>query len=291
MNLATEASPLSNLSTSLGDAVSAAAPGIVRVDRRRGAGTGIAWSEDLVVTSSYHAPDATTIAFAQIDGTLVERDATVIGRDPGTDLAVLRVSGGGLTPARLRELDGLGVGQLVLALGRPGRTVRASLRIIGTLGTEELRTPSGGRLDRWIETDRAIPRGFGGGPLVDPTGAVLGLNTRTLVRGADLTISVATIRRVVTEILAHGGVRRGYFGVGAYPIADGALVASLDADGAAAKAGLLVGDVIVKLDGDAITGPLDLRSALLDRGGAEVDVELIRAGAPLTIRVTIGTKP
>jgi S1-C subfamily serine protease len=290
MNLATEASPLSNLSTALGDAVAAAAPGIVRIDRRRGAGTGIAWSEDLVVTSSFHAPDATTVAF-EVDGALVERDATVIGRDPGTDLAVMRVAGGGLTPAKLRDLDGVSVGQLVLALGRPGRTVRASLRIIGTLGTEEIRTPSGGRLDRWIETDRQIPRGFGGGPLVDPTGAVLALNTRTLVRGADLAIPVSTIRRVVAEIVAHGGVRRGYFGVGAYPIADGALVASLDADGPAAKAGLLVGDVIVKLGGEPITGPLDLRGALLDRGGHEVDVELIRAGAPLTIRVTIGSRP
>ncbi len=279
-------SPLSSLSNALGDAVAAAGPGIVRVDRRRGAGTGIVWSDDLVVTSSFHAPDQTTV----FDG-VTERAATVIGRDPGTDLAVLRVEGGGLTPATTRELDDLAVGQIVLALGRPGRTVRASLRIVGALGTEEFRTPSGGRLDRWLETDRAIPRGFGGGPLVDPAGAVIGINTRTLIRDADLTVPVATIRRVVAEILAHGGVRRGYLGVGAYPAADAALVASLDDDGPGAKAGLLIGDRIVKLDGDAITGPLDLRAALLDRGGKDVDVEVVRAGAPLTIRVTIGTKP
>lgn len=291
MNVATEASPLSNLSNALGDAVATAAPGIVRVDRRRGAGTGIAWSEDLVVTSSFHAADETTVAFAQADGSLVERAARVIGRDPGTDLAVLRVDGGGLTPAKLRDLDGLAVGQLVLALGRPGRTVRASLRIVGTLGTDEVRTPSGGRLDRWIETDRQIPRGFAGGPLVDAAGAVLGVNTRTLVRGADLTIPVSTIRRVVDEIVAHGGVRRGYLGVGAYPAADGALIASLDDAGPGAKAGLLVGDLIVTLDGERVTGPLDLRTVLLDRGGKEVDVELVRAGAKTTIRVTIGVRP
>jgi len=302
---AESSSPFSQLSSSLADAVGVASPSVVRVDRRRGSGTGIAWSEDLVVTSSFHAPDRTTLGFVDASGAQVERPAEVVGRDPGTDVAVLRVEGGGLTPARFRDVDGLAVGQLTLALGRPGRTVRASLRIVGALSgadTGEVRTPNGGRLDRWVETDRAIPRGFAGGPLIDALGQVIGLNTRTLVRDADLAVPTATLRRVVDEIVAHGGVRRGYLGVGAYPVAlppalaqsfgqqSGALLASIEDGGPAAAAGLLVGDILVTLDGTAIGGPLDLRHALVDRGDKVVDATIIRAGATQTLTVTIGSK-
>jgi S1-C subfamily serine protease len=305
--VATESSsPFAELSSSLAAAVGLASPSVVRVDRRRGSGTGIAWAEDLVVTSSFHAPDRTTIGFVDATGAQVEREAEVIGRDPGTDIAVLRVLGEpALTPARFRDVDGLGVGALTLALGRPGRTVRASLRIVGALSgadTGEVRTPSGGRLDRWIETDRQIPRGFAGGPLIDPLGQVIGMSTRTLFRGADLTIPTQTLRRVVDEILAHGGVRRGYLGVGAYPVAlppalaqslgqpSGALLASVEDGGPAATAGLIVGDILVKLDGAAIGGPLDLRQALLDRGDQSVDAVIVRAGATQTVKVTIGSR-
>lgn len=282
---------LAQISSGLGAAVERVAPSLIHVARRRGSGgSGIAWTDTLVITSSFHAADDAVVGVAQPDGTLERRDATVIGRDPGTDVAVLEVKGGGLTAATFRELDDLAVGQFAIALGRPGRTARASLRIVGVLGPE-YRTPAGGRLDRYIETDRQIPRGFGGGPLIDANGAVIGMNTRTVVRDADLAIPTATLRRVVAEIVAHGGVRRGYLGVGAYPVAAGALIASLEDGGPAAAAGLLVGDIIVKLDGVAITGPDDLREALWDRGGKTVAVDLIRASAATSVQVAIGTKP
>jgi S1-C subfamily serine protease len=295
-------SPLASLESALVAAVTTAGPSIVRVARRRGGGSGIVWAPDLVVTASFHAADKTTVAIARADGGLDERDAAVVGRDPGTDVAVLRVDGGGLAPAAWRELDGVAVGQPVLALGRPGKTVRASLRIVGVLGPE-VRTPAGGRLDRYVETDRQIPRGFAGGPLVGIDGRVIGMNTRTLLRGADLAIPHVTLERVVGEILAHGGVRRGYLGVGAYPVAlpaavaqavgqeRGALIASIEDGGPAAAAGLLVGDIIVRLDGDAIGGPEDLRDALGDRAAATVDVEIVRAGQKQTIRAAVGTRP
>ncbi len=294
-------SPFAQLSTSLADAVDRAAPSVVRVDRRRGGGTGIAWSDDLVVTSAFHAPERTTVEVPVAGGEPDARDAVLVGRDPGTDVAVLRVTGGGLTPAAFRDVDGLAVGALALALGRPGRSIRASLRIIGVLGPE-IRTPGGGRLDRWVETDRQLPRGFAGGPLIDAAGEVIGMSTRTLVRGADLAVPTETLRRVVAEIVAHGGVRRGYLGVGAYPVAlpaalaaqlgqpAGALIASLEDGGPAATAGLLVGDILTRLDGERLGGPLELRAALLDRGGKAVDVELIRAGAVVTQSVTLGSK-
>jgi serine protease DegQ len=292
---------LEQLSLGLGAAVERVAPSLVHVSRRRGrGGSGVVWADDLVITSSFHAPDDTTIGVARPDGSLDSRDAAVVGRDPGTDLAVLRVAGGGLAPATFRELDDLAVGQFAIALGRPGRTARASLRIVGVLGPA-LRTPAGGRLDRYLETDRTIPRGFGGGPLIDTTGRVIGMNTRTVVRDADLAIPTATLRRVVDEIVAHGGVRRGYLGVGAYPVgvaaaqaagqASGALIASLEDGGPAAAAGLLVGDILVTLGGAPIKGPDELREVLWDRGGQRVEVVLIRAGVSRTIEVTIGTKP
>ncbi len=292
-----------SLDQALAAAVSAAAPSAVHVSRGRGGGTGIAWDGDLVISSSFHTPDRTRIGIGTADGELDLREAEVIGRDAGTDLALLRVTGGGLTPAKLRELDGLSVGNLALAIGRPGRTARASLRAIGVLGPE-LRTPWGGRLERYVESDRQIPRGFAGGPLIDADGAVIGMNTRTLVRGADVAIPSVTLRRVVAELVAHGGVRRGYLGVGAYPAqlpaqlsqlaggaARGALIASIEDGGPAAAAGLLVGDLLVELDGAAISGPDSLRVALGDRPGKAVTLVVLRGGTRLELAATIGSKP
>jgi S1-C subfamily serine protease len=290
------------LDQALASAVAAAAPSVVFVSRGHTGGTGIVWDADLVISASFHTPDRTTVGVGKPDGSLDERDAEVIGRDPGTDVALLRVDGGGLTPAKLRDLGDLAVGNLALAVGRPGRTARASLRAIGVLGPD-LRTHAGGHLDRYIESDRQIPRGFAGGPLIDADGAVIGMNTRTLIRGADLAVGVATLRRVVAELKAHGGVRRGYLGVGAYPATlpaalaqqigrdRGALVASIEDGGPAATAGLLVGDIIVEIDGVAVTGPDTLRTVLGDRPGAQVKIAIVRGGARQELDATLGVKP
>jgi S1-C subfamily serine protease len=292
-----------SLDQALAAAVDAAAPSVVHVSRGRGGGTGIVWADDLVISSSFHTPDRTRVGIGASDGELEERDAEVIGRDAGTDVALLRVAGGGLRPAKLRELDGLAVGNLALAIGRPGRTARASLRAIGVLGPET-RTPWGGRLERYIESDRQIPRGFAGGPLVDADGAVIGMNTRTLVRGADLAIPAVTLRRVVGELQRHGGVRKGYLGVGAYPAqlspqlaqhaggrTGAALVASVEDGGPAAAAGVLVGDLLVEVDGVAVTGPDGLRGVLGERPGAPVVLVVLRGGARLEISATLGSRP
>jgi len=293
-----------SLDQALAAAVAAAAPSVVHVSRGRGGGTGIVWAPDLVISSSFHTPDQTNVGIPTADdGDLEQRDAEVIGRDSGTDIALLRVTGDGLTPAKLRELDGLAVGNLALAIGRPGRSARASLRAIGVLGPA-VRTSWGGKLDRYVESDRQIPRGFAGGPLIDADGAVIGMNTRTLIRGSDLAIPVITLRRVVDELLQHGGIRRGYLGVGAYPATlpaalaqhasgrdRGALVASLEDGGPAAQAGILVGDILVELDGIAITGPDSLRTTLGDRPGQSAKLVLLRGGVKHDLQVTIGSRP
>lgn len=278
------------LDQALAAAVASAAPSVIQVSRgSRSGGSGIAWSDELVISSSFHTPDSTTVGIGNADGSLDERAAEVIGRDPGTDVALLKVEGGGLTPAKFRDIDSLGVGNLALAIGRPGRTARASLRAIGVLGPS-IKTHWGGTLDRYVESDRQIPRGFAGGPLIDADGAVIGMNTRTLMRGTDLAIPTVTLRRVVDELKQHGGIRRGYLGVGTYPVAGGALVASVEDGGPAATAGVLVGDVLVELDGVKIDHPDVLRTALGERPGKAVKLAFVRAGNRQEVDVTLGAK-
>jgi S1-C subfamily serine protease len=296
-----------SLDQALAAAVASASSFTVHVRRGRSGGTGIVWADNLVISASFHTPDETQIGLPDADGEINGpevwyRDAKVVGRDAGTDVALLEVAGGGLAPARFRELGDLAVGNLALAIGRPGRTARASLRAIGVLGPE-VKTHWGGKLDRYVESDRQIPRGFAGGPLIDSDGAVIGMNTRTLLRGSDLAVPTVTLRRVVDELRAHGGIRRGYLGVGAYPATlpptlaqvagrdRGALVANIEDGGPAAAGGLIVGDILVELDGVAVTGPDSLRAALNDRPGKTVKVALLRGGARLELDVAIGTRP
>lgn len=289
---------LATLDRALTGAVAASAPSVVQVARRRGAGSGLAWTERLVVTSSFHTPDQPRVGVADGDA-LRFLDGRVLGRDPGTDLAVVEVDGG-LTPIARRDLDGAAAGQLTFAIARPGRAIRASLRTLGVIGPS-VRTATGGRLDAYLETDRALPRGFAGGPLVDLSGRALGMNTRTLISGADLCVPVATIARIVDELVAHGRVAQGYLGLAAQPAAipaelsdgrgRGALVVAIEPDGPAARAGLLVGDVIVAVDGAAVTDPDELRGAVIDRAGAAVGVAIARGGVAHAVTVEVGARP
>ncbi len=276
-----------SLDQALASAVARVSPSLVQVRRRMSGGSGIAWSQDLVISSNFHTPDRTQIGIAR-NADLELLDAEVIGRDRSTDVALLRVAGASLTPAAFRARGDLAVGNVALAVGRPGRTVRASLRAIGVLGTD-VDLGGGHVLAEYIETDRPIPSGFAGGALVDSAGDVIGMNTRTLVRRSDLAIGTATLERVVSELLAHGGIRRGFLGVAAYPVqGGGALVASVNAASPAAAAGLLVGDILTDIAGTAVTGPDSLRGVLAPLANQTVDVGVTRAGAKHTLSVTLG---
>src|SRR4051794_19964429 len=168
---------LTELSQSLAAAVAAASTGIVSIDGRRRIGsTGIVWSADgVIVTANHtlHADDG-----IEVDGV----PAALVGRDPSTDVAVLRGERKGLTPIEFTDAEGLQVGNLVLAAGRPGRSIRAALGIVSALGGE-WRTPDGARVERFIEVDGSLPAGFSGGPLLDPEGRAIGMNTSRLIRG------------------------------------------------------------------------------------------------------------
>ncbi|HEY1960551.1 MAG TPA: trypsin-like peptidase domain-containing protein [Polyangiaceae bacterium] len=278
------------------DVVSKISPSIVRVDAgHRFGGTGTAWSSDLVVTASHVVERDEDIEIG-LDGDK-KATATVVGRDESTNVALLRVSGATLTPVSFRGLDGLRVGKFVVAVARPGKTVRASFGIVSVLG-DEFQTRPGARIDRWLETDAAIAAGWSGGVLVDLEDKALGMNNRGLVRHAHLTIPHATLERVVAELSAHGKVRRGYLGVGVHRVAlsdavkaslgraqeAGALVNAIEPKSHAETAGIFVGDTLVAIDGAKVESPWELASVLRDKVDAEVTIQLVRAGRLETLK-------
>src|SRR5262249_20212313 len=204
------------LSASLAAAVEKAGGGVVRVLGRRAPSSGVVWSVDGLVLAAHHSVEWDEgIEVGLPDG--VTTGAELVGRDPTTDLALLRAAAQGLVPREWAEPDSARVGHLVLALSRPGRAVRASLGIVSVRG-ESWRTPAGGRVDAYVQTDHARHPGFSGGLLIDTAGQGLGLNTTGVLRGASLAIPAPTIRRVVDQLVAHGRVRRGFLGIGTYPV-------------------------------------------------------------------------
>jgi S1-C subfamily serine protease len=198
--------------------------------------------------------------------------------------------------------DDLHVGHLVLALGRPGRTVQATLGIVSALG-ESWRTPAGGEVEPYLQTDVVMYPGFSGGPLVDMDGQVRGINTSALLRGVSLVVPVPTLRRVVEALLTHGRIRRGYLGVGAQavrlpqPVAQqlgqetGLLLMSVQPDSPAEKAGLLLGDTIVSLDNQPVHHMDDLLTMLSgQRIGTSMAVRIVRGGQVQEVQVTVGVR-
>ena len=183
---------LSKLSDDLASTVAKAGESIVRVDARGRLGaTGIVWSADGVIVTSHHVVEhEDNIGVGLPKGGSVP--AALVGRDPTTDLAVLRAETTGLATPTWTEADDVKVGTLVLALGRPGKTVQATLGIVSAYG-DSWRSPAGGRLDRYLQTDVVMYPGFSGGPLVDAAGNIVGLNTSALLRGISITVPAPTI--------------------------------------------------------------------------------------------------
>lgn len=203
---------LQELSNELSTTVASAGASVVRVEgRRRTPASGIVWSADgLIVTANHVLRRDDRIMVGLPGGDAVE--ATLVGRDPSTDLAVLQVDNSGLTPLEQDDETEMTVGHLVMALGRPGRTIQATFGIVSGLG-DGWSTPMGGQIDRYLQTDVVMYPGFSGGPLIGANGRLLGLNTSGIDAGVSLAIPPATLGRVVDSLRAHGRVRRGYLGV------------------------------------------------------------------------------
>ncbi|MCU0497927.1 MAG: S1C family serine protease [Anaerolineae bacterium] len=245
-------SVLKDLSNAMADVVETAAKGIVRVEaRKRLPATGIIWAENVIVTAHHVIEKSDGLKVGLADGRVVE--ATLIGRDPNTDVAVLRAEVG--HPALPHAGEGLRIGHLVLALGRPGQDVQATLGVVSAIGANEPEDEdndwnkraqkraermaeraarrwgssnayafaystgsSGIRAEGAIQTDVVMYPGFSGGPLVDAAGIVRGMNTSALARGTSIAVAVPTIERIVNTLLQHGRMRRGFLGIGAQPV-------------------------------------------------------------------------
>ncbi len=293
---------LQSLSNDLAAAVERIGPSVVRIEgRRRLPATGIVWSADgLIVTAHHVVTRDENIHVGLSTGQTVP--AALVGRDPSTDIALLRADLSGLPVPTWAEADSLKIGQLVLALGRPGETVQATLGVISALAPE-WRTPAGGAVDRYVNTDIVMYPGFSGGPLVGASGAVLGLNTSALLREASVALPTPTLRRVIETLAAHGRVRRGYLGIGTQPVRlpdalaakveqeTGLMLVSVESDSPAERGGLMMGDVIIGLDGQAVRHMDDLLGGLSgDRIGKALPVRVVRGGEIKDLKVTVGER-
>ena len=288
--------PAQAFSDALADAVERVAPSVVRVETgRRRPASGIAWSSDGLVVTAAHSLEREEGLEIQLESGEV-RAATLVGADLASDIALLQTVGELVTPERA-PASAVRRGSLVLALSRPGRTVRSNLGVINALA-EEWRAPAGGKIERYIQSAIEIEPGFSGGALVDASGLLIGLNSAGLLRATPLTLPIATIERVVKALLAHGSIQRGYLGVSSFPArlprsaADsagqrvGLILTALEPGGPAEQAGLLLGDVLLRLDDQKLESIGDLQAALEDRAARAVPVKLLRAGALQEASVT-----
>jgi S1-C subfamily serine protease len=280
--------PLSELSDSLAAAVEAASPYTLLVDaRRRYPASGIAFAEDLVLTADHVVTREDDLRIGLGDGKSLP--ASIAGRDPGSDLAVLRLAEKALKPAQIASPAK--VGQLVLALGRPSSSgMQASFGIITAINGPA-RTWRGGLLEQFYQTETIPYPGFSGGPLVDASGKLLGLNTSGLTRGEALTIPVSVAWNIARALAEHGALKRGYLGVRTQPVENGLLVLWLEKEGPAETAGVLVGDILVKVDGASLQDADDLFAALHgDVVGRQVQVDILRGGQPQSLSVKVGER-
>lgn len=294
--------PLSDFSNALTAAIEKGGAYTVLVDaRKRFPASGIAYAEDLVLTADHAVTREDDIRVGLADGRMLE--ATLAGRDPGSDLALIRLDQKALTPAQTS--DSVKVGQLVMALGRPsGAGVQASWGIVTAI-SGPARTHRGGLLDQYIQTETTPYPGFSGGALINAEGEALGINTSGLTHGSLLTIPVKVAWRIADSLAKHGSVKRGYLGVRTQPVeiheasrkalqreqAGGLLVLWLEENGPAQKGGLFVGDTIVAVGGQPVSDPDDLFSALHSETiGKSVAVEVLRGGNPETVNVIVGER-
>lgn len=289
----------------LPDLVERTRPILARImgPHHRGA-TAIAWTEPGTwLTTARAVAHADEVAIALGDGG--SSRAEVVGRDGGLDLAIVRVAEAGADAGaaqRWREPQTLRVGEPVLTLARPGETVRAAFAVLGVVG-KGVRLQGGGNLERYVELDRDLPRGFSGGIVLDLDGAAVGVAHRGVVRGSSLALPASDVHRVAEQLLRHGRVPRGYIGVGVYPVrltADLAerlgqriatVVVGLDDDGPARNAGVRLGDLIVAIDGESVSSPHELRALLSERSDRDVTLTILRAGEGVDIQVHAGTRP
>jgi S1-C subfamily serine protease len=284
------------------DVVDRVGPAVVRLDvkggndaRHGGTGSGVIVAPDgLVLTNSHVVGGGGTVHVTTVDGRRLT--ARVVGDDPDTDLALVRVDAPVTLPAAaLGNSKLLKRGQLVIAIGNPlGFESTVTTGVVSALG-RSLRARSGRLIDDVIQTDAALNPGNSGGPLVSSQGEVVGINTAVIMGAQGICFAVAanTASFVLGELVRHGRVRRAYIGIAAQQFTlsrrrqhaaglaqeTAVMVATVEPGSPAARAGLAAGDIILALDGTALTGADDLiRSLAGDKIGRRVEIEALRNG-------------
>ncbi|WP_224245233.1 trypsin-like peptidase domain-containing protein [Hyalangium gracile] len=276
-----------------------------RENMREGAGSGfIIDSKGLVLTNNHVIEDAVTISVNLNDGRSFP--AEIVGRDPLTDVALIRLQGKDvkdLPVVALGDSDSLRVGDWLLAIGNPfGLSSSVSL---GILSAKE-RDIQAGPYDDFLQTDAAINPGNSGGPLFNMKGEVIGINTAIVGGGTGIGFAVPSnlVKALLPQLEKSGAVTRGYLGIGIQdltpaiakalelPVKEGAIVNEVSAGGPSAKAGLKVDDVVVALDGKALTSASSLtRTVALKKPGSTATLSLYRNGKKQDVKVTLGTRP
>jgi len=302
-------------STAVTSAVERVSPSVVNIEvqqnagrtrsgdqrERRGGGSGFVFTPDgLILTNSHVVHDAARIAVTMTDGRHMA--ASLIGDDPASDLAVIRVDEPGLAAAAMGDSQRLRVGQIVIAIGAPyGFQSTVTAGVVSALG-RSLRSYSGRLIDDVIQTDAALNPGNSGGPLVDSAGRVVGVNTATILpaQGICFAIGINTAKFVATRLLRDGRIRRSYVGLSGQtvpvhrrvvrfydlPKESGALVLSVEDRSPAKRAGLREGDIIVALEGQPVAGVDDLHRLLTEvRVGVSCVLTVLRGTEKLELKV------
>lgn len=292
------------LSNELAEASSTAGKSVVAVHGRRHPSSGILWNKDAIITANHalRRDEDISVIFAPEQSV----PARVIGRDAGTDLAVLRLQQpvAGDAP-RWGDASKLRIGELVLALGRSwrGNIVASSGIVSGLMG--RWRTWRGGELEQYIRPDLTLYPGFSGGPLVNARGEIVGVNTAGLHRSG-IAIPAATVARVAAELLEKGRIERPYLGLAMQPVAlpeslrtalnliagEGLLVAHVEPGSPADKGGILLGDVLVELEGKAVADTDAVQEVLGSfKVGQTIAIKLVRGGTLSQKSLTLSARP
>jgi S1-C subfamily serine protease len=298
-----DASVLEALSSEASAAVAKAAAAVVTVyGRRRFPSAGVLWRDGFVVTANHALTRDDGITVTLPDGR--EVPATIAGRDPSTDLAVLTVPVTDAPTVELGDAASLKAGQLTFAVGRVDGVPRASLTGIGLIGGP-WRTWAGGEIEQLIRFDRDLHPTLSGGPLVDGRGRVLGINTTGLSRMLGVTVPNVTVNRVMQTLLEKGYVARGYLGLGFMSIPAPAqvrgseagtqrclIVLRVEPEGPASRAGVLVGDLITALDAKPVEDTDDVQRLLApERVGSRVTAAINRGGKSIEVGIAVGERP
>lgn len=295
---------LARLSEELAGAVERAGRSVVTVHgRRRLPASGIVWPGGVVVTADHVLEREEDLALSGADGKPIA--AALVGRDPGSDLAVLRPADGSLPAAELATPGSVKVGHLVLALGRPGPGgVMASFGVVSAIG-ESWRTARGGTVEGYLRADLSLYPGFSGGPLVTAAGLVAGLNSSHLARGQEVAIPAHAVDAVVRALLAGRKVKRAYLGIGSQPVQlpaplreklgleqeVGLMVVWVEPGSPAERDGLCMGDIVVALGTQAVTRVEELQAALSPAVvGQPLKATIVRGGERKEVTVTPGER-